>query len=302
MVDQVVTADCPVIPVGAVPSAPVLYPSELEKHKDKVLQTSWEPGAAGQKMLTVYMDDGKSNTSRPVLIQFNAYSQFGLDFFRKKKNDKGFPEDDDEEEQPKKKGKGKGKGKEKKDDTPPRQKPALITFDYNKSPHIQQLDKTINWIVEDIMIDHGFLLKLKSLVAPGNEDKVTAVMRHTARASSGRVKKGFRANAYPGGCEFRDKDGKNVSYNNFTKNYKGDYRVITEFAGISASYKDNVLSYGPVFYVKKLAINEKVQRPALEWRDEEEETVDITKKEEEKEKEDKTLVGKKRKLEEETVK
>jgi len=286
-------ADSPIIPTGAIPANPVLYPTEFDRHKKQVCATSWESGGGGQKMLSVYLDDFKSGCSRPVLTQFNAYSQFGLDFFKKKKKTKGFADDDEEEEQPKKKGKGKGKEKDKKDDKP-RQKPALITFDYNKSPHVQQLDTTLNWIVEEIMISGGYLAKLKSLVAPGNEDKVTSVMRPAARASSGRVKKGLRANAYPGGCEFRDKDNKNVPYNNFIKNYKGDYRVITEFAGISASYKDNVLSYGPVLYVKKLAINEKVQRPALEWREEEEQTVDIVKTEE---KENTETNTKKRKIE-----
>jgi hypothetical protein len=73
-----------------------------------------------------------------------------------------------------------------------------------------------------------------------------------------------------------------VSFNTFLKSYRGDYRAIAEFGGITASYKDEVLSYGPVLYIKKLAIDEKVQRPTLEWREEEkEESIDLTKKEEE---------------------
>ena len=295
MADIIVTADAPSIPSGARPASAVLHPSELSAYDTKVEATSWEAGAAGQKMLSVYLNDGKSGTSRPVLIQFKAYSQFGLDFFKKKKNEKGFAEDDEEEELPKKKGRGKGKDKDKKEETKPKQKPALITFDYNKSPHVQVVDNVLTRITNRVMSDQGYLTKLKSLVAPGSEDKVTAVLRPAARASSGRVKKGLRASAYLGGCEFRDSSGKKVCYNDFTKNYKGDYVAIVEFGGISASYKEGVLSYGPVLYVKKLAIDTKVQRPELEWREDDDERalVDLTKETEER-------VTKKRKLEEET--
>lgn len=274
--DQVVVADSPIIPAGADPANPVLYPKELKKYSKKVMGTAWEDGAAGQKTLSVYLDDGKSGTARPVLIQFCAHSQFGLDFFKKKRSS-GYSEEDDEEE-PKKK--SKGKGKETKTKKKPRQQPALITFDYNKSPHVQILDEALNKITENLMSIH--LPTLKQLVAPGNEDKVTCKARSAARASSGRVRKGLRTSCYPGGCEFRTASGENVSFNTFLKSYRGDYRAIAEFGGITASYKDEVLSYGPVLYIKKLAIDEKVQRPTLEWREEEkEESIDLTKKEEE---------------------
>lgn len=274
MADQIVVADSPVIPDGAVPPHAVLFPRELAKYKDNVQPTAWEAGTAGQKTLSVYLDDGKSGTTRPILIQFKGYSHFGLDVFKGKTSKKGFQEDDEE-----------------KKETNNKAKPGLITFEMNKSPDVQFLDPVVNEIVKRIMKKH--LKSLKKLVAPGEkESDVKDVCRTFAKAASGRVKKGAKVSCYPGGCEFRDKGDKIVSFNNFAKSYKGDYKIVVEWVGITATYKDSVLSYGPQFIGKKLVIDEKVQRPALEWREEEEQTVDVVKKEEEQ-------TTKKRKLEEE---
>lgn len=257
--DKKVTADTPLIKAGAIVSSAVLTTKLLAQHLDRVKPYgTWRKGKAGHYSLPAYFDDGATGPSRPILVQISGYSKFGLGFF-------------DEEKFGKKKA-GRPKKRSDPDEDPEkedskRQPSASIAFDYDKNVTIQALDAAVNASSKDHM--KKMLPQLLSQVAPGKTQKeVTCIQRKAARAPSGMVQRSLRVIAYPGKIELQGKSGVQ-SMDEYPKSVEGDYKMIIDWAGWDASFKDDVLSYGPVFYGRRLEQTEPVIRAPLEWTEDE---------------------------------
>lgn len=281
--DTLATTKRPIIKAGGIPKNPVFNPRTLEKYQHNIEALFWEDGAAGQKTLPIYFNDGATGSTRPVLIEFRGFSQFGLGFFKAKTDKKTQKKNgkkkrfDSEDDQPAK------KDKKAKDQEPekPKVMAANISFDLNTSEDVQILDEVAAKAVARIMKDR--LPALENLVSPG--EKLHTVYRKAARAASGRSRRSLRCSAYPGGVELYNEEKEHVSMSKFPMDVRDkDYRVIVEWTSINATNKEGVISYGPVFIVRTLGFDDSVQRPALGWRKEGEDELEEgeidTKKEE----------------------
>jgi hypothetical protein len=271
--DTLATTKRPIIKAGGVFKNPVFTPKTLEKYEHRIESLFWEDGAAGQKTLPIYFNDGATGTTRPLLIEFRAFSQFGLGFFKGKTDKKATKKTgkkkrfDSEDDQPTKKDK---KSKEQEPEKP-KVKAANIAFDLNTSEDVQILDSIAANVVGRIMKDK--LPALENLVSPG--EKLHTVYRKAARASSGRSRRSLRCSAYPGGVELYNEEKDHVPMSKFPMDLRDkDYRVIIEWTSINATNKEGVISYGPVFIVRTLGFDDSVQRPALGWRKEGEEDLE----------------------------
>lgn len=243
--DKKVKAEAIVIKPGAVCPQAVFTPKKVVDNISRVKPTeAWRKGKMGHYSLGAYFDDGVTGPSRSLLVQLTGYSRFGLGFFNEETAKKlGRPTKEEEDEK--------------------RQKPASIAFDLDKSPDFVLFASAVNAVSKEMaktMIPH-----LKSQVAPGRTD-ITVVYRGAARAPTGFTQKQTRVTCYPGRTELNTKDSnESVSMNEYKLGVEGDYKVLLEWAGWDASFSKDVLSWGPVFYGKKLKEAEPVIREALEW-------------------------------------
>ena len=104
---------------------------------------------------------------------------------------------------------------------------------------------------------------LKQVLAPGNSD-VKAFARRAARSSTGSRIKVLRVTCYPGVTQLDGEDDKMYSMKDYKKE-KGDYQVIADVASIDASMTGDVISYGLVFYGRRLGKSVTIERPPLEF-------------------------------------
>ena len=242
----VAKATLPLINKGSNVPEPVLTVCGLHDHLGKLRSFgTWKKGNAGHYSLPLYLDDGKTGSSRPCLIKFDGHSKYGLGFYESEDGKEEKPEVEDDKKKKKKK----------------RNKPASIAFQYDSSPEVRQVDKLLNAALGAIMIEE--LKSLKKILAPGNPD-VKAFARKVARNSSGSSQRVLRVTCYPGVTQLDGPDGKAVCMKDFPKE-TGAYQTVAEVASIDASINDGIISYGLVLYGKRLGKTEAIELLPLEY-------------------------------------
>lgn len=249
--DKVVNARTPVISSRASVPHAALTLAELNKHLHSVQpKSAWKKGKRGHWSLPLFFNDGATGTTRPLLVDFKGFSNFGLSMYEGEDKDDKFSSKDEEEKPTTKK--------------KPYVKPFTIALDFDSSPEVHCFNALLNAAVSGIMTKQ--LPLLQAQVAP-EDTEIQSFQRKVARASSGSSVKNVRIKCYPGSTQLEE-DGKQVSMEKFTKKAAGDYRVIVDAAAIDASMSEGQLTYGPVLYGRVIKLLKEEVRKPLQFREE----------------------------------
>lgn len=178
------------------------------------------PFGSGGKLPLCVAEDTKT-TSRPVLIEFAGTSTYGVSKY-------------------------KAFGDDKKQDG----ESWSIAYSIQENPSISKLAEAIDALTVDVAKE--YLPKIYAEVCGITDPKLypTTVYRKTARGST----KYVRLTIQPGKVEFGPKKDldKVQSLEEFPHDIPGPYHNVMALSHIDVSYKEDVLSIGPILYAKMI--------------------------------------------------
>lgn len=212
----------------------------------KAKNKKFKAGKNGRGRLTFTLADDPKNISRPVLVSFKGVSTYGVSKF--KTADTGDSEktkDEGESKEEKKKKKNAGSWS--------------IAFSLEENPKLSDLADHVDKLVVDTVKPHIEKIYEELCNWDKDQDTPTTVYRKAARSTSSDPSKYLRLTVQVGKTEFgpKDKFDKIVSLDQFDQETPGPYQIVMQLSHLDITYKDSVVSIGPIMYARMV-------RPAFE--------------------------------------
>lgn len=211
----------------------------------KVRAKKFKAGKGGRGRLTFTLADDPKNISRPVYISYKAVSTYGVTKFTKYGGDDEKSKDEGEDKEEKKKKKSSGSWS--------------IAFSVEENVKLGHLAEEVDKLVADTVKPHLDKIYEELCNWEDGQDVPATVYRKAARATSSSPSKYLRLTVQPGKTEFGPKDKFDVvvSLDNFTQETPGPYQIVMQLSHIDVSYKEGVVTIGPIMYAR-------IIRPAFE--------------------------------------
>lgn len=225
----------------------------------KVQGKKFIKGKRGHGRLRLYLADDPKNISRGVQVEFAAYSSYGVSKYA--------GEEDVVEKEPEQDKKEDKKEKKK------RETGWSITYSVDENPKLLTFTDEIDKLVADLV--KSYLPKiyddLCGITDPA--DYPVTTFRKSARASGGSPIKYFRLTIPVGRTEFGPETNLEEfqSLDDFPQNTAGRYRNVALLSHIDVSYKDGVVSIGPIVYAKMIRTTVSKEKRKRKFRDNDEE-------------------------------
>lgn len=211
----------------------------------KARTKKFKAGKGGRGRLTFTLADDPKNISRPVYISFKGVSTYGVTKFTKYPGDDDKSKEDGDEKEEKKKKKSAGSWS--------------IAFSIEENTKLGHLAEEIDKVTADTVKPHLDKIYEELCNWEDGMDVPATVYRKSARATSSSPSKYLRLTIQPGKTEFgpKDKFDTVVPLDQFTQETPGPYQIIMQLSHIDISYKEGVVTIGPVMYAR-------IVRPAFE--------------------------------------
>lgn len=210
----------------------------------KVRAKKFKAGKGGRGRLTFTLADDPKNISRPVYISFKAVSTYGVTKFTQYSGEEKAKDEGDEKEEKKKK-KSAGSWS--------------IAFSIEENPKMATLAEETDKLIADTVKPHLDKIYEELCNWDDGQDVPATIYRKAARATSSSPSKYLRLTIQPGKTEFgpKDKFDTVVPLDQFTQEAPGPYQIVMQLSHVDVSYKEGVVTIGPVMYGR-------IIRPAFE--------------------------------------
>lgn len=208
------------------------FAEACEKNYVEVKGKKFKKGKGNRGKLQLYLADDPTNISRPLYVEFKGVSSFGVTKYQELESE--------------------GKVKDEKEKSWKADGSWSIVFSVEENPKLLAFCERVDKLVQ--RQTKNYLPKIYEDLCNVSDPKdypVTAY-RKAARATASSTTKYLRLTIPVGKTEFGDAKTLDewTSLGDFEHDAPGPYRVVAMLSHIDVSFKEDVVSIGPIMYAK----------------------------------------------------